>query len=73
MKDYLIGTVLVLCIYLLFLCIGLVNNVSKSTTDDTEFQFTVTDTMMTIYNGDTYVGTVKVQGQLDSLLVDFNQ
>lgn len=72
MKDYLIGTVLVLCIFLLLTSIGLVNSI-KPPYDDTVFQFTVTDSSMTVYNGDTYVGTVKVQGELDSLLVDYNQ
>lgn len=72
MKDYLIGTVLVLCMFLLFTCIGLVNSVNHHC-DETQFQFTVTDSLMSVYNGSTYVGTVRVQGQLDSLLVDYNQ
>ncbi len=72
MKDYLIGTTLVLCIFLLFTCIGLVNSV-KPKPDDTQFQFVVTDSMMSVYNNEVYVGTVRVQGQLDSLLVDYNQ
>lgn len=38
-----------------------------------EYQFVVTDSMMTVFNGDQVVGTVKIQGQLDSLLVDYNQ
>lgn len=73
MKDYLIGTILVLCLCLLFTSIGLVNSVKKSLPDETQFQFVVTDSMMTVYNGPNYVGTVKVQGQLDSLLVDYNE
>lgn len=72
MKDYFLGTFCVLCILLLFTCISLVNSVNHHI-DETEFQFTVTDSLMTVYNGDTYVGTVRVQGQLDSLLVDYNQ
>ena len=72
MKDYFLGTIWVLCMLLLFTCISLVNSVNYHI-DDTEFQFTVTDSLMTVYNGDTYVGTVRVQGQLDSLLVDYNQ
>ena len=72
MKDYLIGTILVLCIFLLFTSIGLINS-TKPSYDDTVFQFTVTDSSMTVFNNETYVGTVKVQGQLDSLLVDYNQ
>lgn len=38
-----------------------------------EYQFVVTDSMMTVYNDNQVVGTVKIQGQLDSLLVDYNQ
>lgn len=73
MRDYLIGTILALCIFLLFTCIGLVNSVRHQHCDETEFQFTITDSTMSVYNGSTYVGTVKIQGQLDSLLVDYNQ
>lgn len=72
MRDYLIGTILALCIFLLFTCIGLVNSVQHHC-NETEFQFTITDSTMSVYNGSTYVGTVKIQGQLDSLLVDYNQ
>lgn len=73
MKDYMIGAMLALCLCLLFTCINLVNSVRHHHCDETEFQFTVTDSTMSVYNGSTYVGTVKVQGQLDSLLVDYNQ
>lgn len=72
MKEYLIVTVSVLCIFLLLTCIGLMN-IIKPKINDTEFQFVVTDSMMSVYNNDMYVGTVRVQGQLDSLLVDYNQ
>lgn len=40
---------------------------------DTQFQFEIVDDSMIVHNNGTYVGTVKVQGQLDSLLVDYNQ
>jgi len=70
MKDYLMGTIVVLCVLLLF--IEAVKSV-RSQPDDTQFQFVVTDSMMSVYNNDVYVGTVRVQGQLDSLLVDYNQ
>ena len=70
MKDYLMRTIVVLCVLLLF--IEGVKSV-RSQPDDTQFQFVVTDSMMSVYNNDVYVGTVRVQGQLDSLLVDYNQ
>ena len=38
-----------------------------------EYQFVVEDSTMKVFNGDNYVGTVQIQGQLDSLLVDYNQ
>lgn len=73
MRNYLIGAMLALSLFLLITCIGVLNRVKDTLADDTQFQFVVTDTMMTVYNGSTYVGTVRVQGQLDSLLVDYNQ
>lgn len=46
---------------------------STKAVDDTQYQFTVIDSKIEVWNNDTYVGTVKLQGQLDSLLVDYNQ
>lgn len=46
---------------------------NKRTVDETQYQFTVTDSTIEVWNNDTYVGTVKLQGQLDSLLVDYNE
>lgn len=33
-----------------------------------EYQFVVTDRSMTVYDGDRTVGTVPIEGQLDSLI-----
>ena len=73
MRDYLVGAMLALSLFLLITCIGVLNRVKDTLVDETEFQFTITDSTMSVYNGSTYVGTVKIQGQLDSLLVDYNQ
>ena len=38
-----------------------------------EYQFIVTDDSLTVYDGDRTVGTVKIQGQLDSLIIEDNK
>ena len=38
-----------------------------------EYQFVVTDSTMTVFDGNRYVGTVKIQGQLDSLIIADNE
>lgn len=74
LKDYLVLVLLILSLY-----VGLKSLIAIDKINDridrqpVEYQFVVTDSMMTVFNGDQVVGTVKVQGQLDSLLVDYNQ
>lgn len=41
--------------------------------DSVEYQFIVTDDSITVYDGQRTVGTVKLQGQLDSLIIEDNQ
>lgn len=38
-----------------------------------EYQFIVVDDSIIVYDGNREVGTVKLQGQLDSLIVDDNE
>lgn len=38
-----------------------------------EYQFIVTDDSLTVFDGDRTVGTVKLEGQLDSLITLDNQ
>ena len=38
-----------------------------------EYQFIVTDDSITVYDGSKTIGTVRLEGQLDSLITDDNQ
>ena len=38
-----------------------------------EYQFIVTDDSVTVYDYDRTVGTIKLDGQLDSLIILYNQ
>jgi len=38
-----------------------------------EYQFIVTDDSITVYDGDKTIGTVKLEGQLDSLIIKDNE
>lgn len=40
---------------------------------DVEYQFVVTDDSLTVFDKDRVVGTVKLEGQLDSLIINDNQ
>jgi hypothetical protein len=75
MKKYSLEEVMVMFLFFVIACISIVvvNNNDCKNYNETEFQFIVTDSVMTVYNNDFYVGTVKVQGELDSLLVDYNE
>lgn len=77
MKNSIILIVIVLLI-LNFLQFFVTSNKIESINDrlnraNVEYQFVVTDSMMTVYDDNLVVGTVKLQGQLDSLLVDYNE
>jgi len=41
--------------------------------DSTEYQLNVIDDSAVIYNNDRYVGTIKLTGTLDSLIISDNQ
>jgi hypothetical protein len=38
-----------------------------------EFQIVVEDSTITVWDKETFIGRVKLEGQLDSLMVDVNQ
>jgi hypothetical protein len=38
-----------------------------------EYQFVVTDSTITVWDDNRWVGTVKLEGQLDSLIISDNQ
>ena len=55
-----------------FLFAGLLVSCNKQL-DETMYVFNIVDDSIVVYHNDmSYVGTVKLQGQLDSLLVDDN-
>ena len=71
-KNVIVLVLVTLCFYLCYMCLTAVNKIQdRLDRDSVEFQFVVTDSVMSVYDGDEYVGTVKIQGQLDSLLVDY--
>jgi hypothetical protein len=41
--------------------------------DDAQYQFTVTDDSISVQDFDRYVGTVKIEGQLEKLINDDNE
>jgi hypothetical protein len=77
MKDYIlipISILLVLCCYLLFRSFGTLENInSRLDRANVEYQFVVTDTIITVYDANRIVGSVKLEGQLDSLIIADNE
>lgn len=62
------------CMYLSFKSVqtlqALNNRLDRA---NVEYQFVVTDSMITVYDANRVVGTVKLEGQLDSLITSDNQ
>lgn len=77
MKDYIlipISILLVLCCYLLFRSFGTLENINgRLDRANVEYQFVVTDTIITVYDDNRIVGSVKLEGQLDSLIIADNE
>lgn len=74
LKDYSVLVLLTLSLYLGLMSLMAIDKINDRIDRQlVEYQFVVTDSMMTVFNGENVVGTVRVQGQLDSLLVDYNQ
>ena len=84
-KHIYIAVILTAFVTFLFYTFIIIPNVKKkvrdereTTTDgdgclDTMYQFYVTDDSITVYDYGRIVGTVKLEGQLDSLIIDDNQ
>ena len=49
------------------------NELERATSDPCEYQFTVTDDSISVQDFDRYVGTVKIEGQLEKLINDDNE
>lgn len=45
----------------------------ETETNSAEYQFTITDDSISVYDFDRYVGTVKIEGQLEQLLIKDNE
>lgn len=45
----------------------------ETETNSAEYQFTITDDSISIHDFDRYVGTVKLEGQLEQLLIKDNE
>lgn len=70
----LMGIFFSVCMYLSFKSVqtlqALNNRLDRA---NVEYQFVVTDSMITVYDANRVVGTVKLEGQLDSLITSDNQ
>jgi hypothetical protein len=75
MKNYailiLILTTLLISVFIQIITIHNINN--RFDRINVEYQFIVTDNTITVYDKNNVIGTVKLEGQLDSLLIDYNQ
>jgi len=72
--NIIVAALLVVAVYLSFksaAAIQAVNN--RLDRAQSEYQIVVEDSMLQVFDGNNHIGTVKLQGQLDSLLVDYNQ
>ncbi len=49
------------------------NELERAESDPCEYQFTVTDDSISVQDFDRYVGTVKIEGQLEKLINDDNE
>jgi Ca2+/Na+ antiporter len=74
-----IKEILGFCLIVLCLYIGYISIVAHRQTSEridranVEFQIVVEDSTITVWDRETFIGRVKLQGELDSLMVDVNQ
>lgn len=77
MKDLVVSLLAIMALASLYLSYQSVNTLESINERidrmSVEYQFVVTDTMMTVYDRNRVVGTVKLEGQLDSLIIADNQ
>ena len=69
-----VSVVLTLCTYMLFRTFGELKAINdRLDRANVEYQFVVTDSTITVWDDNRWVGTVKLEGQLDSLIISDNQ
>ena len=73
-KNIIISILLLTSIYLSFRSINTLESINaRIDRDNVEYQFVVTDSTITVWDDNRFVGTVKLQGELDSLIVADNE
>jgi hypothetical protein len=73
-KNIIISILLLTSIYLSFRSINTLESINaRIDRDDVEYQFVVTDSTITVWDDNRFVGTVKLQGELDSLIIADNE
>lgn len=70
-QSLLLGLLLVTCS--LFGAMITIMAIKPEPVNPCEYQFTVTDDSVTVYDASRIVGTIKLEGQLDSLITLDNQ
>ena len=77
MKEFVViavSIVLTLCVYMLFRSFGELKSINdRLDRANVEYQFVVTDSAITVWDKNRWVGVVKLEGQLDSLIMADNQ
>lgn len=77
MKEFVViavSVVLTLCTYMLFKSFGELKSINdRLDRANVEYQFVVTDSTITVWDNNRLVGNVKLEGQLDSLIVADNE
>lgn len=63
----------VIALAILSFLLGVCITIILQPKDKSEYQFTITKDSMTVYDQGRYVGTVKVEGQLEQLLINDNE
>lgn len=73
-KELLVSVMFILCVYTLFMSIQTIENINNRLDRvNVEYQFVVTDDSISVYDDNRVVGTVKIEGQLDSLIIADNK
>jgi hypothetical protein len=77
MKEFVViavSIVLTLCTYMLFRSFGELKSINdRLDRANVEYQFVVTDSTITVWDNNRLVGNVKLEGQLDSLIMADNE
>lgn len=74
LKEVLGFIIFMLCVYILFISVQTIDMISKRLDRvNVEYQFVVTDDSISVYDDNRVVGTVKIEGQLDSLIIADNK